>query len=245
MDQSMLLVLLCALIFTSALIQSVSGFGFALFSAPVLTAVLGGPLAISTILITGTACDLAILGVRRRLPRPDAGEVLRLAAWSAPGMACGAWLLSALAPRWLQAFVALTVILAVVLRLSSARIGTATVRPSWGALAGFTSGVLSTSTSLGGPPSVMYLTHRDLSPHVMRDTLVTLSLARLPLGVAALVLAGVWDVHPDWLLLLAAALGGQAAGTHVFHRYAAARYETIVMLLLVTSGLTALAMATQ
>jgi uncharacterized membrane protein YfcA len=163
-DHSQLLVLLCALIFTSAFIQSVSGFGYALLSVPILTALLGGPMAVSTILITGTACDLAILGVRHRLPRPAVREVVSLALWSAPGMICGAWLLLALPPRWLQAFVALIVILAVALRLSSARVGTATIRPSWGVLAGFTSGALSTSTSLGGPPTVMYLTHRYLAP---------------------------------------------------------------------------------
>ncbi|MFC5728115.1 MULTISPECIES: sulfite exporter TauE/SafE family protein [Nocardioides] len=246
MDQSQLLVLLFALIFVSALVQSVSGFGYALFSAPILTALLGGPMAVSTILITGTACDLAILGVRRRLPRPAGGEVLRLALWSAPGMVCGAWLLSALPARWLQGFVALTVILAVVLRLSSPTTADAKpIRPSWGSLAGLASGALSTSTSLGGPPTVLYLTHRRLVPLVMRDTLVTLSLARLPLGFAALVVAGVWDMYAYWPVLLVAALGGQAVGTQVFHRYAAARYERIVMLLLVTSGVTALLMTTQ
>lgn len=246
MDHSQFLVLLSALIFISALVQSVSGFGYALFSAPILTALLGGPMAVSTILITGTACDLAILGMRHRLPRPAGDEVLRLAMWSAPGMVCGAWLLSALPSRWLQGFVALTVLLAVALRLISATAGTAKpIRPLWGGLAGFTSGALSTSTSLSGPPAVMYLTHRQLEPHVMRDTLVTLSLVRLPLGVAALVIAGVWDVYAYWPVLLVAALAGQAVGTQVFHRYAAARYERIVMILLVASGLTALVMVTQ
>ncbi|GAA1871262.1 sulfite exporter TauE/SafE family protein [Myceligenerans crystallogenes] len=230
-----LLVALFALILVSGVVQSLSGFGFALFSAPLLTATVGGPEAVSTIMITGTACDIAILAMRRGVPRPDRGEVLALAGWSAPGMLAGAWLLAVLPAVGLQVFVAVVVIAAVLLRLRSRERGVV-VSGRWAAPAGLLSGALSTSTSLAGPPTVCYLVHRDLPPRAMRDTLVTLSLVRLPLSVVALLVAGVWETYEYWPVLVVAALLGQYAGTQAFHRFGHTRYEHIVLALLTAAA---------
>ncbi|MEV7229079.1 TSUP family transporter [Polymorphospora sp. NPDC051019] len=240
LDGSQLLVALFALILVSGIVQSLSGFGFALLSAPLLAATIGGPQAISTILITGTACDIAILAMRRSVPRPDTREVLTLAGWSAPGMLAGAWLLAALPAVGLQVFVAATVIAAVVLRLR-ARARQGIVSGRWAIPAGLLSGAFSTSTSLGGPPTVYYLVHRGLKPHTMRDTLVTLSLVRLPLSVISLLVAGVWETYAYWPVLIVAALLGQHLGTQAFHRFGHARYEHIVLALLTAAALVSVA----
>jgi uncharacterized membrane protein YfcA len=232
----MLLGALFALIFVSAVLQSLSGLGFALLSAPLLAATVGGAEAVSTIIITGTACDMAILAMRRSVPRPAGREVWALAGWSVPGMLVGAWLLASLPAAGLQVFVACVVIGAVALRLRSRERGVV-VRPAWAVPAGLLSGALSTSTSLGGPPSVFYLVHRDLTPHAMRDTLVTVSLVRLPLSVAALVLAGTWQTYEYWLPLVGAALLGQLVGARAFHAFGSSGYERVVLALLVTSAL--------
>jgi uncharacterized membrane protein YfcA len=234
LDGGWLLAGLFALILLSGVVQSLSGFGFALLSAPLLAAAVGGPAAVSTIMITGTACDVAILAMRRTLPRPDRREVFTLAAWSAPGMLAGAWLLAALPAVGLQVFVAAVVVSAVVLRLRTRRRGVV-VDGRWAVPAGFASGALGTSTSLAGPPVVYYLVHRDLGPHAMRDTLVALSLIRLPLSVVSLVTAGVWETYEHWPVLVAAALLGQGLGAWAFHRLHA-RYERIVLVLLTAAA---------
>jgi uncharacterized membrane protein YfcA len=236
LDGGILLGALFGLIFVSAVLQSLSGFGFALLSAPLLAATIGGAEAVSTIIITGTVCDVAILAMRRSVPRPVAREVWALACWSVPGMLAGAWLLAWLPASGLQIFVACVVIGAVVLRLRSRERGVV-VRPVWAVPAGLLSGALSTSTSLGGPPSVYYLVHRDLKPHAMRDTLVTVSLVRLPLSVASLALAGTWETYEHWLPLVGAALLGQLVGARAFHAFGSARYERVVLCLLVVSAL--------
>lgn len=226
-----LLVTLVVLILVSAMVQSLSGFGYALLSAPLLTATIGGPEAVSTITITGTACNVAILAMRRTVPRPDGKEALSLAAWSVPGVLAGAWLLAALPRTGLQLFVAAVVIAAVVLRLLPGDRRTVASR-RWALPAGLLSGALSTATTLSGPPLVYYLVHRGLSPHTMRDTLVTLSLALLPLSIASLAIAGVWRTYEHWPALTVAALVGQAIGARAFHRFGHARYEHIVLVLL-------------
>ena len=243
LDGGQLFVALFVLILVSGAVQSLSGFGFALLSAPLLAATIGGPQAISTILITGTACDIAILAMRRSVPRPDAREVLTLAGWSVPGMLAGAWLLAALPAVGLQIFVAATVIAAVLLRLRT-RERQDIVSTRWAIPAGLLSGAFSTSTSLGGPPTVYYLVHRGLKPHTMRDTLVTLSLVRLPLSVIALLVAGVWETYEYWPALIVAALLGQLAGTQAFHRFGHSRYEHIVLGLLTVSAVVSVAALT-
>jgi uncharacterized membrane protein YfcA len=240
LDGGILLGALFGLILVSAILQSLSGFGFALLSAPLLAATIGGAEAVSTIIITGTVCDVSILAMRRSVPRPVAREVWALAGWSVPGMLAGAWLLAWLPASGLQVFVACVVIGAVALRLRSRERGVV-VRPVRAVPAGFLSGALSTSTSLGGPPSVYYLVHRDLTPHAMRDTLVTVSLVRLPLSVASLVLAGTWETYEYWLHLVGAALLGQLVGARAFHAFGSSRYERVVLCLLVMSALVSVA----
>jgi hypothetical protein len=71
----------------------------------------------------------------------------------------------------------------------------------------------------------------------MRDTLVTVSLVRLPLSVAALVLAGTWQTYEYWLPLVGAALLGQLVGARAFHAFGSSGYERVVLWLLVASAL--------
>lgn len=235
-----LLVALFALILVSGVVQALSGFGFALFSAPLLTATVGGPEAVSTILITGATCDVAILAMRRSVPRPDVREAVTLAGWSAPGMIAGAWLLAALPAVGLQLFVAGVVVVAVLLRLRTHE-RSVIISTRWAIPAGVLSGALGTSTSLAGPPTVYYLVHRGLRPHTMRDTLVALSLVRLPLSVASLLIAGVWQTYEYWPALIVAALAGQYLGTRAFHRFGHARYELIVLALLALAAVVSVA----
>ncbi|TNM67612.1 sulfite exporter TauE/SafE family protein [Streptomyces sp. NP160] len=196
-DSTALLVGLCALVFLSSVLQTATGFGFAILSAPIGAALLGGPAAVGMVLITGTAVDVLILSLHRSLPRPRWDEVAVLGASSLPGLALGAVLLAVALRRVLLVVIAAAVVLAVVLRWVSRRSGRArVVSRRWGVLAGLASGTLGTATTLAGPPTVFYLSHRPYVPGVVRDTLVVLNMVRLPLSVVALVAGGVFVVIP-------------------------------------------------
>jgi len=239
-DSVALLLGLCALIFCSSVLQTATGFGFAILSAPIGAALLGGPAAVGMVLIAGTVVDLLILSLRRRAPQPRWDEVAILGISSLPGLALGALLLAVISQRVLLVGIAAAVVLAVVLRWVSRRSGRVrTVRRRWGVVAGVASGTLATATTLGGPPTVFYLSHRPYLPGAVRDTLVVLNMVRLPLSVLALVVGGVFVVVPGigWLALCA--LGGYVVGQSVFHRLDAARYEALVLALLVSAAVTA------
>lgn len=230
------------IVLVSATLQASTGFGFAILSAPLLTALVGGPAAVTTITITGSVCDLLILLARRARPRPQGAEVLRLGLWSVPGLLVGAYALAVLPGQVLQLVVAAAVLAAVGFRFQSRRPGGHQTRPvpaRLGALAGFSSGMLSTSTTLGGPPVVYYLTHRLHEPRQIRDTLVALSLVRLPLSVVSLVLTATWQPLPGTVGLVLASLAGFLLGGIIFRRLTPARYEALVLALLMCAVLVA------
>jgi uncharacterized membrane protein YfcA len=240
------IILVAAVLVLSAALQTATGFGFAIFSAPVLAALLGPELAVSTIVATGVVVDVLVLAADGRRPEPRVSDVLSLGAWSLPGLLLGALLLRELPSAALQLLVAAAVLLAVGHRIRSRRPSQQVESPArwWSAApAGLASGVLSTSTTLGGPPVVLYLTRRPRAPRETRDTLVALSLVRLPLSVGALVVTGTWTQPPSLPLLWLAVLLGYAIGRWTFSRMDVARYEQLILLALGAAALVAITAA--
>ena len=127
-----------------AMLQSATGFGFALAAAPLLVAVLGPRTTVSTMVLLALVVTLLTLAAERRRPHIDRREAVALVAWSLPGLLVGVLVLRLVPERGLAVLVLASVIAAVLLRLrapvrirqwSSAR----------AAATGVTSGVLSTS----------------------------------------------------------------------------------------------------
>lgn len=239
-----LTLLIAAVIGVSAVLQTSTGFGFAILSAPLLTALVGGPMAVTTITITGATVDAVILGGRRTLPRPDWHIVGVLALWSTPGMVLGALALARMPQAGLQLLVAAAVLVAVAYRVHAGRRleespqAPKVRRRGWHApVAGLTSGALGTSTTLAGPPVVMYLTRHLADPLKARDTLVALSLVRLPLAILVLTGAGTWAPPASGLfVILAAGVVGCVAGQGVHARLDHRSYQRATLGLLAVAA---------
>jgi len=237
--------LAAAAIFVGAGLQSATGFGFALIAAPVLFAVLGPPEAVTTGVLLGIAINVLTLATERRVPRVLRGEALALVAWSLPGLALGALALREAPERALSALVALGVLGGLALRLRARRarsLGAPARRRRWSApLAGFSSGALSTSTALSGPPIVLHLLARGVAPEQLRDTLAAIFVALAVLSAPALVVSSTFDVPDAIVVLLAAALAGQLLGRRLFARLTGEGHENAVLAVLAFAALIALA----
>lgn len=234
-------------LFLGAALQSATGFGFALVSAPVLFALIGPQEAVTAgVLVALVPNTLALAGERRR-PQVLVRDVLALLAWSLPGLALGAVALRELSEQLLSALVAAAVLGGVALRALTRRsrrpAASGPPRPWHLPVAGVTSGAMSTSTSLNGPPLVFYLLARGAAPMQTRDTLATIFLIHAVLGVPALLLSGTFAM-PDaiWALLLAA-LAGQLLGRRAFGWLHGDRYEPAVYAVLVATALVAVVAA--
>jgi uncharacterized membrane protein YfcA len=229
-------------LFAGAALQSATGFGFALVSAPILFALLGPQEAVTAGVLVAMALNVLTLAGERRRPQVRVGDASALLAWSLPGLAIGALALRELSEQVLSGLVAAAVLGGLALRMLGSR-RAATARPRAWQLpaAGVAGGALSTSTSLNGPPLVFCLLARGASPAQMRDTLAVVFLAHAGLGLPALLLTGTFAM-PDavWLLLLAG-LAGQVVGRRAFGRLRGEHYERAVLAVLAVTALTALA----
>lgn len=240
-----MIALAAAAVFVGASLQSATGFGFALIAAPILFAVFGPREAVTCGVLLGVAISVLTLATERRVPRVLRGEALALVAWSLPGLALGALALRELPERVLSGLVALGVLGGLALRLRARRARTAGTagRPRrWSAaLAGVSSGALSTSTSLSGPPIVLHLLARGVSPEQMRDTLAAVFVALAVLSAPALLISGTFEVPAAIVTLLAAGVAGQIVGRQLFARLAGHGHENVALVVLAVAALIALA----
>lgn len=239
--------LIAVVLLVSATLQTSTGFGFALLSAPILAALTGPREAVSTIMLVGVVVDVLVLIADGRRPQPRPRDVVALTAWSMPGFVLGAVLLRLLPASALQLLVAVAVLATVAFRARPAhrRRARAERREHWWTPgpAGFASGVLSTATTVGGPPIVLYLTRRPRPPRETRDTLVALSVVRAPAGLAALILTGTWRTPPALPLLILGVVLGYMIGRWVFAHLDVGRYERVVLVTLVVAATVALVSA--
>jgi uncharacterized membrane protein YfcA len=282
-------------------LQSATGFGFALVSAPVLFALLGPREAVSAGALLSIELSLLTLATERRVPRVLHREAFALVAWSLPGLALGAVALRELPDRVLSVLVAVGVLGALGLRLRGRAAGAgaqdgaaggvagggvrgvaggggvaggsvggaagggaaggggggaagggvgggvggaaAAIRPASGwhtAAAGVTSGALSTATSLSGPPLVLHLVARGLSPDQMRDTLAAVFVALAVLTAGALLLAGTFEMPSGLVVLVVAGAAGQVIGRRGFAWLSGGRHEDALLAVLAVTAVVAL-----
>jgi uncharacterized membrane protein YfcA len=236
-------------VLAGAALQSATGFGFALVSAPLLFAATEPAQAVVLLILLGLLVNLITLGTEGRRPQPLVRDSLTMLAWAVPGVFIGLIALRALDSTALQVAVTLGVFATLAVRaLARRRRDAAAGAPAWWAapVTGFASGALTTSTNTAGPPVVLYMLARGATPVQTRDTLTTTFVGYSLLGLAALALSGTEGAvpHADALAaLVPAVVVGHLAGRPVFARIAEERYEPVLTAVLVATALAGLATA--
>lgn len=221
----------------AAATQSLTGFGFALVMVPLLSLAWDVKSAVVTSSLLGTAALLPLLfEVRRHV---HMSRVAPMLAGSIAGIPAGIWLLGWIDPEALEILVGAVVITASLLLYFAP---TSEQLPSGAArsvMVGALSGMLRGSTSMGGPPAVLYLLGLERQLETFRGTLLAFFLPTSLLTVAGL--AAVGRVTPDILVTAALALPALAIGTWTGARIRAAVrqevFRTIVLLVLVATSI--------
>jgi uncharacterized membrane protein YfcA len=224
-----------------AILQSATGFGFSLVAAPLVFAAVGPEEAVGLLTLLGAQVSLMTLATEGRHPQPATGECLVVLAAAAPGAVVGVAVLRALDVVALQIAVSAGVIATLAVR----RLATGHL-PRWaGVPAGFAAGALTTSTTTSGPPLLVFLLGRRLTPEQMRDTLPVCFLGLSAIGALALWATGTTAAVPEpWqvAVLVPVAAAGQVLGRRLFARLAASgRYEPVITAVLLASVLGGLA----
>lgn len=190
-----------ALAFLSALQQTVSGFGFALFLMPIATIIFGLRTAAS--LVALVAVTLYAINLLRYRNAVNFGQVLRLGIAAAIGAPIGVWVLvnvDELIVKWLlglllMSYAVYSLAKPLALRLESDR---------WGYLAGLIGGCLGGAYNVPGPPIVIYASLRGWDKDEFRAVLQAIFLISGTITAASHLVAG--HVTPDVLRLYATAL---------------------------------------
>ena len=236
-------------VLAGAALQSATGFGFALTSAPLLFAATDPERAVGLLIVLGLIVNLMTLGTEGRRPQPLVRDSLTLLAWAIPGVAAGLLALRSLDSAALQIGVTLGVFATLGVRALARRrnvAGGGPGAPPWWAAptTGFVSGALTTSTNTAGPPVVLYMLARGATPVQTRDTLTTTFVGFSVLGMAALALSGTEGAIPHANALAAlvpAVVVGHLAGRPVFARIADHHYEPVLTAVLIATALAGLA----
>ncbi len=179
----MLVAAACAGVVAGTMLQAATGFGFSLVAAPLLFAAIEPEPAVVLLLVLGLEVNVLTLATERRRPRPLSDSTVIMLAWAIPGALAGVAVLRALPAEALQ----VAVTLGVAGTLAARRVRRAHV-PAWAA--GLAAGALTTSTSTNGPPMLLHLLGRGMTPEQVRDTLTVCFVGLAAIGAAALFATG-------------------------------------------------------
>ena len=223
----------------AALCQALSGFGFSLLVVPPLSLVIGARQAVVVANLLSVALGLLIVGQLRR--SVDWRLFRWLFAGSVAGMPLGLAVILAVDQTVLKAMIAVVVLVSTVALWRGLRFAKASRRGDLAA--GFISGVLNTSTSMSGPPVVVYLQGQETAPANFRATLAAYFLASSTIAVGLLAAGG--EVRGSSLayagLGLVAVFPAWAIGSRLGRKVEPRRFRALVMAVLVVSAAVALA----
>ena len=161
------MVVVAAVVALAAAAQMVSGFGFALLAVPLMGLAIDVKTAVVICTICGTASN-TFQAIVDRADR-DNGLALRLIIASIVGMPIGWLLLEHATTDQLKVIVGCMVLVAVALVSRAPNRALQWRSLDW--VAGVVSGVLAIATSTNGPPLVVLLRAKKLSPQVFRSTI--------------------------------------------------------------------------
>ena len=225
-----------------ASVQSATGFGFALILSPVLLAMLEPYEAVTALLVLGFALNLLLLfgdGGERGTVRWRAVGPMLLAAL--PGLGAGLLVLAVISKPALQLAVGAVVVVAAIVQARGAAAGGGararepTLRSA--CAVGLASGALTTSTTVSGPPIVLWLESQRVAPAELRASLAASFLGLSVAGAALLAAGGVLAFEPAVVLPLLAVTGvGHVLGARLFRGLAPRRFRSALLVLVVGAG---------
>lgn len=222
----------------AGLAQGLSGFGFALISIPLLALVV----PVKAAIVGGAALGIVQSGliVARDHRHVEWRSAAVLATASLAGMPIGLLVITRVSEEPLQVVIAVTVLVFTGLLWRRVQLPTDSLSAEVGV--GFTSGMLSTSTGMSGPPLVIALQARGVPPSAFRATLATVFVSSSAISLLLFWSRGL--VTADSVRVTAAGLPGLLigilAGELAFRRVDHERFRRIVIGLLVMSALLAL-----
>ncbi len=223
------------IVFLAIFTQSVTGFGLALVSMPLLVAVLGIQTAAPLVALIALVAELILLIYYREALNLQV--VWRLAIASVLGVPLGVWALRNVDEQLVLTILGLIVGGYALYALLNLRLPTIQ-QPAWAYGAGFLAGILGGAYNTSGPPVIVYGNCRRWPPAEFKSNLQGFFLLNSGLIVGTHLLANNFtaDVWHGTLVALPAVATGIVAGLLLSKRISAPAFRKIVLWLLLVLG---------
>lgn len=214
-------------VLAASIIQTISGFGFALLSVPLMTLAIDTKTAVVVSTLAGVL--VTVTQAWRLRAHIERTLVKRLTIAAYAGMPLGLVIFTAVSETTLQRMLGVAVVLAVI--LLAAGLDLTESGRALEAGAGFVSGVLATSLSTNGPPVVFALQARRLAPDPFRATILTVFACCNVGALSAFLLAGKVTRAGvvASVLSIPAMIIGQALGRPLRRRVQGPRFRWLVL----------------
>ncbi len=222
----------------AALIQSISGLGFGLLIVPPLVLVLGPKDAVIVSNVLATALSLGLL--LRQHADVEWRMATTLFLGSVVGMPLGLLVLVVASPVLLQLIIAIAVLVFTLLLMRGLRVDKGGLPGD--VAVGVVSGVLRTSTSMSGPPVVIYLQGRRVVSQRFRATLTAYFAMSGTVSVIMFAASGqlTGKIGIEMLPGIPALAAGLFGGSYIYPHINEARFRVFVYAILIISALLAI-----
>ncbi|MCL7453359.1 MAG: sulfite exporter TauE/SafE family protein [Anaerolineae bacterium] len=220
--------LVAALVFLASLLQSLSGFGFAILVMPVVTLLVGLRIAAPMVALTGLT--VYIINLVRYRQAIDGRELARLGLATAIGVPVGIWALVNVQEAVVNRVLGLIMVGYAAYTLLAPR--TERQVPRWWVYpAGFLAGCLGGAYNTPGPPVIVYGALRQWPRGEFRAILQALFLVNATLVVGAHLVAGHFDgtVLRLYLWAVPALAVGILAGSRLDARVGRQQFRLVVL----------------
>jgi hypothetical protein len=227
---------LVAIVFFAALLQTTSGFGFALMAMPLISLVVGVKTAAPLVAMLGfTLYAVNLVRYRHGLVLR---EVARLAVAAAVGVPVGVWLLSALDERVVEAALGVVLIGYAAYMLLKPQATPSLQSNLWAYPVGFISGCLGGAFNTPGPPVIIYGDLKQWPRNQFRSTLQALFLFTSGLVILSHAFAGhvTRPILVSYALSIPFLLLGVLAGSHIDRRLDNERFRMLVIVMILATG---------
>ena len=186
-------------IFLASFFSTVSGFGYALIATPILSTVIDIKFAIMSVLVTTVV--LRAITMWRVWGTFDWNTVLMTTLGSGLGTLPGSYALKFMTVQALEIFLG-SVLLVATFLMSKQYMLPVSNKKLGRLCAGIISGFFGSSTSVGGPPLVLYFLNEKQDKNTMRANMIWIFGLSGMLTMAGHIFAGNLNAITDWNLLL-------------------------------------------
>lgn len=232
-----ILFLASLILFAATFFSTITGFGFALIAAPVLTLVMGPKETVVFVIVAGIIVRLVMMW--KTWGQFDWSTVLITAAGSLLGIIPGAYLLKIADANYLKILLGIALLVAtILLKLNfSPEIKNKTLgRVS----AGFLSGFFSASTSISGPPIALYFLGENMEKTLLRANMIWIFAIGSFCTLGSFFVTGTFDSGRDLMLslyVLPSVLLGWWLGEKMFFRVNQHLFKRIALIVVLVGGL--------